>query len=143
MCSAGGNGPHSGARRNGIGLATAHTHALAGMAPTAGSATATIWSRPQWIAGGRLRVLLAPAECGQFKLALLTPKTNGLTLDGFETGRCSAISASSESTSVPQWHAVSWAGGHSLTELRGQSAVLRFEIAGPLFAFTFVDDAAV
>ena len=85
--------------------------------------------------------LTAPDLGGQFKLALLMPaQTNTSALDGFETGRCIAISESSATStaSAPQWHVVDWAGGRSLTELYGQSAVLRFEIAGPLFAFTLV-----
>lgn len=81
-------------------------------------------------------MLLAAEDCGQFLLVMLTPTTNTIALDGFETGRCIAISEES-TTGVPQWHAVAWAGGRSLSELHGQSAVLRFEIAGPLFAFTF------
>lgn len=132
LCSAGGNGPHSGARRNGIGLATAYTHALAGLAPTTG--TATIWSKAQRIVGGQLRVLLTPEDCGQLKLALLMPD---IALDGFEKGRCIAISENRATARVPQWHVVAWAEGRSLTELNGQSAVLRFDIAGPLFAFMF------
>lgn len=62
---AGGNGPHSGGgkehgRRNSIGLATAPTHALAGLrAADPNQAAATVWTREVVVREGRLRLRLS------------------------------------------------------------------------------------
>ena len=138
---AGGNGPHSGGgkehgRRNGIGLATAHTDGLAGLAAASEAQAAVVWSRPVAV-GAELWVLVPPTACDGLRVGVFPSAGVEAAIEGFAHGACVPAEAAAQSPEHPQWHAVSWPG-RSLATLGGAAASLRFEVArGALFAFGF------
>ena len=152
---AGGNGPHSGGgnehgRRNGMGLATATTDALAGLRPPAGRPSATVWTAPVLVpplaaespssssSPEGLWVLVAPEDCAQLSVQLFRPAAEA-AISGFERGGCVAAAVTG-ALDAPVRHSVQWSPRkrlQSLAAVAGTTVVLRLELRGTMYAFGF------
>jgi hypothetical protein len=108
----------------------------------------TLWTRPQQIVSHSIWVLMAPADCRQLTVALLSIEDARTPHDGFDAGRCVEARDSGQRTAataahVPQWHVTEWVAAamatrrpSSFAELRGVSVVLRLESGGPVYALS-------
>ena len=140
-CQAGGNGPHSGPRADGIGLATAHTHALAGLASVE-DGTATITTHPLRASAAQLRsmwVLAEPGACDTLRVQLLD--ADGVSaVSGFGDGHCSEGSPAGD-VEAPQRQRVAWGSMLDDAGFGEQEVVLRLTLHGTAYAFGFAESA--
>ncbi len=122
----GNNGPHSGWRAGGFGLARLRPDGFAGMEATVTGGVGEVTTTPIPCSGGQLRVS-ADAAGGSLRVAVLDAE--GLDLD-----HCRPITRDVTDA------AVAWNGGHDLAHFAGKPIQLRFELrSATLYAFGFTD----
>jgi hypothetical protein len=122
----GSDGPHTGWRAGGFGLARLRIDGFAGMEPINAKETATIVTRPIECAGKQLRVNVDSAG-GSLHVAVLD--VEGLGLD-----ECQPIAADLTDGLL------SWRGSQDLAGLKGKKIRLLFELkSAKFYAFSFSD----
>lgn len=122
----GSDGPHTGWRSGGLGLAYLRPDRFAGYAPQQKDKPGVIITRPIVCTRGRLRVN-ANAGGGSLRVGILGEK-------GFDLHDCYPLSADTTGAIV------TWRGGNDLRSLKGQRIRLRFElISATLYSFEFAE----
>lgn len=133
LCYGGSDGPHTGFRAGGLGLATLRPDGFAGFEPTKPSEVGTVVTKPVECAEQRLGVSV-DAVGGALRVAVLD--ADGSRLRGLSLDECVPMTANTTDGHV------TWRGRRSLSAPQGKPVRLQFELrAARLYAFAFGSSA--